>query len=113
MPRCSAFLKAPKILLFDEATSALDSKTETEILEALRALAQVGGCVKAYAAPAHAPDSSVKRGCGHTVRRGPSNLTKSPRSHASAVRTCAYVRHHTKRPLVGSLCCCFSGAAGC
>ncbi|PNH07563.1 ABC transporter B family member 25, partial [Tetrabaena socialis] len=35
-----AFLKAPQILLFDEATSALDTKTETEILEALRALAQ-------------------------------------------------------------------------
>ncbi|GIL71461.1 hypothetical protein Vretifemale_2014 [Volvox reticuliferus] len=35
-----AFLKAPQVLLFDEATSALDSKTETEILEALRLLAQ-------------------------------------------------------------------------
>lgn len=40
-----AFLKAPKILLFDEATSALDSKTETEILEALRALAQGRTCI--------------------------------------------------------------------
>ncbi|KXZ51537.1 hypothetical protein GPECTOR_12g500 [Gonium pectorale] len=35
-----AFLKAPGLLLFDEATSALDARTETEILEALRALAQ-------------------------------------------------------------------------
>ncbi|GLC37293.1 hypothetical protein PLESTB_001139600 [Pleodorina starrii] len=35
-----AFLKAPQLLLFDEATSALDAKTETEILEALRLLAQ-------------------------------------------------------------------------
>ncbi|KAG2449672.1 hypothetical protein HYH02_005201 [Chlamydomonas schloesseri] len=35
-----AFLKAPHVLLFDEATSALDTKTETEILEALKLLAQ-------------------------------------------------------------------------
>ncbi|EFJ45521.1 hypothetical protein VOLCADRAFT_40714, partial [Volvox carteri f. nagariensis] len=35
-----AFLKSPQVLLFDEATSALDSKTEGEILEALRALAR-------------------------------------------------------------------------
>ncbi|GFR45594.1 hypothetical protein Agub_g6989, partial [Astrephomene gubernaculifera] len=34
-----AFLKAPHVLLFDEATSALDSRTEGEILEAMRALA--------------------------------------------------------------------------
>ncbi|KAG2490479.1 hypothetical protein HYH03_011108 [Edaphochlamys debaryana] len=35
-----AFLKAPAVLLFDEATSALDTKTETEILEALKQLAE-------------------------------------------------------------------------
>ncbi|PNW70625.1 hypothetical protein CHLRE_17g727650v5 [Chlamydomonas reinhardtii] len=35
-----AFLKAPHVLLFDEATSALDTKTEGEILEALKLLAQ-------------------------------------------------------------------------
>ncbi|CAM6119974.1 unnamed protein product [Calypogeia fissa] len=35
-----AFLKAPPILLCDEATSALDSTTESEILGALKSLAQ-------------------------------------------------------------------------
>ncbi|KAG2428694.1 hypothetical protein HXX76_011399 [Chlamydomonas incerta] len=35
-----AFLKAPHVLLFDEATSSLDTKTEAEILEALKLLAQ-------------------------------------------------------------------------
>jgi hypothetical protein len=43
---CRAFLKAPALLLFDEATSALDSSTEAQILEALGALAQVGGWVR-------------------------------------------------------------------
>lgn len=38
-PRCRAFLKNPRVLLFDEATSALDTGTEREILESLAALA--------------------------------------------------------------------------
>lgn len=38
---CSAFLKAPRLLLFDEATSALDTATERDILDALRSLAVV------------------------------------------------------------------------
>ncbi|PIW30699.1 MAG: metal ABC transporter permease [Rhodospirillales bacterium CG15_BIG_FIL_POST_REV_8_21_14_020_66_15] len=33
-------LKAPEILIFDEATSALDSRTEQDILKALKAVAQ-------------------------------------------------------------------------
>lgn len=45
VPALRAFLKAPHVLLFDEATSALDTKTEGEILEALKLLAQVCVCV--------------------------------------------------------------------
>jgi hypothetical protein len=82
VPPARAFLKAPKVLLFDEATSALDATTETEVLQALRALAQVTSLL--FCRPWRIWLFRASRLPNSMATRAPALLCVSPPSRASA-----------------------------